>query len=260
MRKYYDKMHNRLVYVGVKSNPEMWEKRWEKVDLEKLFSSSLNCMENKTILDTTRKYLPAGARILEGGCGLGDKVFFLKQSGYEVVGVDYALQTVEKLRKLMPELEVRYGDLRQLSFPDSFFDGYWSFGVIEHLYDGYDQIAREMFRIIKPGGFLFMTVPAMSRLRRIKAAVGIYPRFNENEVDISSFYQFAYSLEEIRRTFCEFGFQFVERQGWAVYEGVRSEIPGTHLLMSFLCRFFERPTWDLLINYCNHMDLFVFRK
>jgi len=260
VKRYYDSDKKRLLYFGEEANPEMWEKTWEKQDLEKIFSRVLYSMEDKSILGTTRKYLPAGARILEGGCGLGDIVFILNQSGYEVIGVDYARASIEKVREFMPELDIRYGDLRELAFPDCFFDGYWSLGVIEHFYDGYDRIAREMFRILKKGGYLFMTVPAMSRLREIKAAVGIYPRFDGNEVDISRFYQFAYSSEEIRRNFCEFGFQFVERQGWAVYKGVRDEIPGTHFLMSFLCRFFAKLTWHLLIPYCNHMDLFVFRK
>lgn len=260
MKKYYDKMYNRLVYIGEKSDPEMWDKRWDEVDIEKLFSSSLHSMEDKTILYTTRKYLPEGSCILEGGCGLGDKVFLLKQSGYKVVGVDYATKTVKKLREIRSELDIRYGDLQQLEFPDNSFDGYWSFGVIEHFYGGYDRIISEMFRILKPGGHLFMTVPAMSYLRKIKAKIGIYPSFDENKVDISNFYQFAYSSEEIQKKFCGFGFQFIERQNWAVYEGVRSEIHGTHIIMSILCRFLERPTWHLLKNYCNHMDLFVFRK
>lgn len=260
MKRYYDSENVRLVYIGEEANPEMWDKRWEEENIEKLFFSQKSCMENKTILDTTSKYLPAGARILEGGCGLGDKVYFLKQSGYEVIGVDSAAKTVEKLHQFMPDLDIRYGDLLKLDFTDCYFDGYWSLGVVEHFYGGYDRIAREMSRILKPGGYLFMTVPAMSRLRRIKAAIGIYPRFNENEVDISSFYQFALSSEQIRSDFYEFGFQFVEKQGWAVCEGVRTEIYGTRLLMSLLRRFYERPTWHLLKNYCNHLDLFVFRK
>lgn len=260
MKRYYDSNKKRLVYIGEEATPEMWDKRWEEDDLDKLFFSLKSSMENKTVFETTSKYLPAGARILEGGCGLGDKVYLLKQSGFEVIGVDSAAKTVEKLHQFMPELDIRYGDLLQLNFPDCFFDGYWSLGVIEHFYNGYDPIAREMLRILKPGGYLFVTVPTMSPLRKLKASTGMYPSFKENEVDISRFYQFAYSSEEIQRNFCELGFQFVERQGWAVCEGVRTEIYGTRLLMGFLRRFCERPTWHLLKNYCNHMDLFVFRK
>lgn len=260
MKRYFDRDKNRLVYVGEEPKPGMWDERWEKVDLEKLYFPRSYSMEDKVVIDVTKKYLMEGARILEGGCGLGDKVYFLKQSGYNVTGVDNASKTVEKVHEFMPELDIRYGDLRQLDYPDNFFDGYWSFGVIEHFYDGYDHIVREMLRILKPGGYLFLTVPAMSAIRRMKAVAGFFPKFKEEQIDISSFYQFTFTPEEIQRSIGKFGFQFVERQGWAVYAGVRSEIPGTHILMSFLCRYFEKPTWRLLIGYCNHMDLFVFRK
>lgn len=260
MKRYYDSDKNRLVYIGQESNPEMWDDRWEKEDLIRLFSHNRNSMENEFILSITSKYLHDRARILEGGCGLGDKVFILMQSGYEVIGVDYAAKTVEKLNDFMPELDIRYGDLRQLSFPDHFFDAYWSFGVIEHSYDGPDQMVGEMFRVLKPMSYLFMTVPAMSRLRRMKAALGAYPGFNENSVDTSRFYQYAYDPEEIQRVFCGYGFELIEKQGWSVYKGVRDEIPGTHMVMSLLCRYLGKPTWHLLKNYCNHSCMYVFRK
>lgn len=260
MKRYYDGTKNRLVYVGEEATPEMWDKRWGEEDLEKLFFPSRYCMEDRIIVDTTRNYLSTGARILEGGCGLGEKVYFLTQAGFDVIGIDSAAKTVEKLHQFMPDLDIRYGDLMQLDFTDCYFDGYWSLGVVEHFYNGYGYIAREMYRILKPGGYLFMTVPAMSRLRKMKATIGIYPRFSENEVDISSFYQFVYDSEEVQKSFFNFGFQLVEKRGWAVREGVRSEITGSRLLIGFLLKFFEKPTWHLLKNYCNHMDLYVFRK
>ncbi len=238
----------------------MWDERWKKEDLLRLFSRSRNSLESELIRDMTAKYLPKRAKILEGGCGLGDKVFVLKQSGYEVIGVDYAVQTVGKLNKFMPELDIRYGDLRTLPFLGHVFDGYWSFGVIEHDYYGFQEIAREMFRVLKPGGFLFMTVPALSRLRRMKAAAGFYPAFREDSVDRSRFYQFAYSSEEIQELFKGHGFDLVEKQGWSVYKGVRDEVPGTHALMSLLFRYLGKLTWRLLKNYCNHSFLYTFRR
>lgn len=248
------------MYIGEESNSGLWDDRWEHEDLTKIFFPRSYSIEDRFVLDITREYLPIGARILEGGCGLGEKVFFLKRLGYEVIGVDYATKTVDKLNKFMPELDIRYGNLEKLDFPDCFFDGYWSFGVIEHYYNGYDRIAREMFRTLKPDGYLFMTVPAMSCIRKMKAFMGFYPGFDHNKIDATCFYQFAYSSEEIQQTFCEHGFRFVEKQGWAVYAGVRDEIPCSHFAISFLCRFFDNLAWRLLINYCNHMDLFVFRK
>jgi len=42
-----------------------------------------------------------------------------------------------------------------LKFPNNFFDGYWTLGVIEHFWEGYNQIIEEAKRVIKPGDIYF---------------------------------------------------------------------------------------------------------
>jgi SAM-dependent methyltransferase len=259
-QKYYDRLHRRLVYSGAAASPQMWDERWSEQDLQEKFFPPRYGMEEKVVLALTGRVLPRGSRVLEGGCGLGQMTFFLRQAGYDVVGVDFAERTVERVRRFMPDLDVRYGDLERLSFDDGSFDGYWSFGVIEHLYHGYERIAREMYRVLSPGGYLFMTVPALSALRRLKAACGLFPEFVPDGFDTSTFYQFAFSHQEIIETMGSYGFHLIERQGYNVYHGVRDEIPGTHLLMILLRQFLETPSWNLLSTWFNHMDLFLFRK
>lgn len=260
MKRYFDRQNNRLVYIGKPANQKMWEKRWQNENINKLFSPPAYSRTHKTILDITRKYLPAGSKILEGGCGLGNNVFFLKQSRYEVIGIDYASKTVHRVKEFMPEIDIRCGDVEHLDFPDCFFDGYWSLGVIEHFYKGYRKTAQEMHRVLKPGGYLFMTVPAISTLRKLKVKLGIFPNFDEKKTNISDFYQYAFTDKEIRTAFQDFGFDFVEKQSWNIYKGVSDEIPGSRFLMSFLCRFLYETTWFLLKNSCNHINLFVFQK
>ena len=48
-------------------------------------------------IDLTEKYLPKGATILEGGCGLCGKLIALQQAGFRVSGVDYAEDTVVRV-------------------------------------------------------------------------------------------------------------------------------------------------------------------
>ena len=60
----------------------------------------------------------------------------LEKSGFSTTGVDFAEKTV-KINALYPSLDIRLVDIRNMDFDDGFFDGYWSFGVIEHFYDGY---------------------------------------------------------------------------------------------------------------------------
>jgi len=146
--RYYDKKNNRLVYINNKATDEYWDEHWENDNFEKL----VRIKSNKFIETNTNKYLKKGDKILEGGCGRGQNVYLLQHIGYECIGLDYAKNTVELINKKIPEIDVRLGDVRKLDFEDNSFDGYWSLGVIEHFYNGYDDIANEIYRVLKLGG------------------------------------------------------------------------------------------------------------
>ena len=46
-----------------------------------------------------------------------------------------------------------------MSFPDNHFDAYLSLGVIEHWEEGPQQAIDEAYRVIKPGGYFFVSTP-----------------------------------------------------------------------------------------------------
>ena len=125
MIKYYSqKKSSILCYFDHKPGERYWDERWDSVDVQKVMK---NAHKNRYVTRISQKYLKGGAKILEGGCGLGQKLFALSKKGFDVVGIDNAEKTVEKMNKLYPELNIQKGDLRWLEFPDETFDGYWSF-------------------------------------------------------------------------------------------------------------------------------------
>lgn len=222
MKRFYDQKNNRLVYVGKASNPEYWNAHWDKNTIEKLYPKRIYPFDY--IVANTKKYLPAGSLILEGGCGTGQQVYKLQKSGYEVIGIDYAQKTVETVKQAKPELDIRYGDVRKLEFENNFFDGYWSFGVIEHFYKGYEKIMNEMHRVLKPGGYLFITFPYMSRLRKIKAKNNKYPIWEIQQHNIENFYQFALDKNKVITDFENIGFKLIKKQHLSGLKGLKDEI------------------------------------
>jgi SAM-dependent methyltransferase len=174
MEKYYDRENQRLVYINTAADAAYWDSHWSQFcsggDVRNYVS-----VVNRHVLKCTRRHVAPGSRILEGGCGRGQNVYTLHANGYDVYGVDFAPETVSRINNAIPELKVSLGDVRHLPFEEGFFDAYWSLGVIEHFYDGYDEVSREMRRVLRKGGYLFLTAPSMSRLRRLKAALGRYP-------------------------------------------------------------------------------------
>jgi SAM-dependent methyltransferase len=219
IERYFDQKHNRLVFIENKANAEFWNEKWDSYNFKRIIKSSA---KNRLLLKTTRKYLGTGSKILEGGCGLGGKVYCLNIHGYDVYGLDFAINAVKKIRRAFPELKVYVGDIRDLPFEDNYFDGYWSIGVIEHFYEGFLYISREMYRVIKPNGFLFLTFPSMSIIRRFKTRLGCYPIWNGQRK--KDFYQFALDPSAVQKEFELLGFTLKEKTGVDGLKGFKDEI------------------------------------
>jgi ubiquinone/menaquinone biosynthesis C-methylase UbiE len=99
-------------------------------------------------------------QILDVGCGNGACLRFLASLGATpefLHGVDLMEYRIEQARKLSP-LAIDYyaGDAQQLAFPDLRFDMVSQFTVFSSLHESglREKIAREMDRVLRPGGFL----------------------------------------------------------------------------------------------------------
>jgi len=62
--------------------------------------------KNSFIVKTTKAFLPKNSRIIDGGCGSGDKVYALQKHGFDAYDVDFAEETVKRINTCIPELNV----------------------------------------------------------------------------------------------------------------------------------------------------------
>lgn len=101
--------------------------------------------------------LPPGTTVLDVGCGIGGSSRILAQDyGFVVTGITISSQQVQRARQLTSnELDVNFqvDDAMALSFPDASFDIVWSIEAGPHMPDK-ATFARELMRVIKPGGVL----------------------------------------------------------------------------------------------------------
>ncbi len=229
--KYFDAKNQRLVYISRQATPEFWDECWDDDQFKKTVTSvsPLSFVHKKT-----KQYLPLGAAILEGGCGRGQYVYALKKWGYQAYGVDYAPETIKRIQDVFPELDVKEGDVRALPYETNFFDGYWSFGVIEHFYDGFEPIMKEMHRVVKPGGYVFVTFPYMSPLRRLKAKLKQYLYFEESLVDKTKFYQFALNAKNVRDRASNEGLILKELYPLDGIKGLKDEVGFLKPILQFI--------------------------
>ncbi len=254
---------DRLVYLDQKATPEFWDARWVAEGTPPPPSS------RREIIDVTGKYLPRGARVLEGGCGRADKVKALHDAGFDAVGVDFAADTVQRAKATYPDIDVRAGDVRSLEFPDGHFDGYWSFGVIEHFWTGYDAILAEAARVLRPNGLLFLTAPWFSPYRKWKADRKGYPAIDSlSPTEPESFYQFALTRREVSAQLQKHGFGLEHWRGRASAISMLDDMTALRRQIDWLLgsrgsiakRILRRLITQGMNAYCGHSFLAVSRR
>ena len=104
--------------------------------------------------------LAPGVALLEVGFGRGEFLRHCAERGARVSAIDYSPAALEIGRETLsafPEADLRVADCKDLPFASESFDRVYSGDVLEHqdFEDGVLML-REMKRVLKPGGFVFL--------------------------------------------------------------------------------------------------------
>ena len=152
-----------------------------------------------------------GKSVLEVACGRGGFSRLLASQGAFVHGADFSSSAIAIARERLaehPELAGRVtyvqADAQQLTFDSNSFDVVISCETIEHVPDPRSAV-REMFRVCKAGGTLFLTTPNYLNfmgLYELYAAVRHPSRRSSQPLDRR------YLFTQVRR--------FVSAAGWKI--------------------------------------------
>ncbi|MEU3573776.1 methyltransferase domain-containing protein [Kitasatospora sp. NPDC036755] len=121
-------------------------------------------------VDFSRFPLAPGDRVLDLGCGGGRHAFECYRRGANVIALDQNAEEIAEVRKWFAAMEQAgeapegasaaaiEGNALALPFEDEYFDKIIISEVMEHIPDD-KGVLDEMFRVLKPGGLLAVTVP-----------------------------------------------------------------------------------------------------
>lgn len=102
------------------------------------------------------KFLKQG-RLLDVGCGMGYFIDLARSKGWDVKGVEISDGAVEYAREKL-NLDVVRGSLKDANFDTEYFDVAVMWNVLDQMHNPRANL-KELNRILKKGGYLFIRVP-----------------------------------------------------------------------------------------------------
>ncbi len=186
-----------------------WTEVWKREGGPKAAIDKIPDKAEYRVMQPYVESLPKGARLLDGGCGLGDWSVYLTRQGYPTLGLDISRETIPKLKALFPDAEFVVGDIRETGLPAASFDGYFSWGTFEHFEEGLDRCVAEAWRVLKPGGYLFVSVPFDNLRHALRAAVD-RKRQAKPRPGCERFYQWRLTRAELRGLLAHGGFDVLD--------------------------------------------------
>jgi SAM-dependent methyltransferase len=97
--------------------------------------------------------------VLDLGCGTGLMLENLVREGYGVLGLDIRPEGLYAAHEAVPSMVLLQGEAACLPFKENSFAGVLLLDVLEHTDDA--LVMAEVQRVLRPGGLVVISVPAM---------------------------------------------------------------------------------------------------
>lgn len=134
------------------------KKGYDKVG-EKYTATRNEDLVEKKFLPEFAEYVPSGGKILDIGCGGGVPFTKYLSEKYKVTGIDISPNQITLARKNVPNSRFICMDMGNLDFEKDYFHGILAYYSIIHLpRDEHADLFKKMYRILKLGGIVLMTL------------------------------------------------------------------------------------------------------
>ena len=105
--------------------------------------------------------LPQAARVLDAGCGSGQKARFFQDRGFHVLGIDFSEKLLEIARQTAPASDFRLLDLRDIRTLSEEFEGVFAQASLLHIpKTETSSVIEGMVSRLVPRGLLYIAVKA----------------------------------------------------------------------------------------------------
>lgn len=182
-------------------------------------------------LEFIRDYVNDGDYVLDFGCGNGRLLELFKDKRIKYSGLDVSQELINLAQAKYPEHAFDFQKISgsdSLAFERDFFNAVYSIAVFHHIPGKKKRarLAKEIFRVTKPGGRVVITVWNLWREKyrqnitknRVRKIFGLSRldwndcliSFKNNEGKVFQRYHHAWTKDELKNVFSQAGF-FAER-------------------------------------------------
>jgi len=207
--------------MNYKDRYQKWEKvaRKYKIDNSRIATFELTVQNVLKLLKNKKEGLA-----LDIGCGFGYiDILLAKNTNFKIIAIDISDNALENTKKNIDKSEFRERiiiekeDVYKLSYPNNYFDVIFSFGYSSAA--SYEEVASEVARTLRPGGFLILDYINHHSLYKIFSLLEKYKKYRKNEL-------YSFNLKGIIKHFEKVGLSFVDRIYFNTYPPVlRNLIP-----------------------------------
>ncbi|MBI3342076.1 methyltransferase domain-containing protein [Candidatus Curtissbacteria bacterium] len=137
----------------------------------------------KLAAKTVENLISKKVKILDLGCGTGGTMkYFIKRGYRNIYGIDNSKYAISFCKKRGIK-NVRLGDVNKIPFEDKSFDAIICLDVLYHKGVDLEKAPKEIFRVLKEGGFLYSQEPAYDWLKsKHDEAIETGKRFTKSEI------------------------------------------------------------------------------
>jgi len=179
----------------------------EEIEYDKMFQVEDNYFwyrNLRAVIDTTLKpilnSLP-GNYVLDGGCGTGALLSYLKRfPQFHIFGLDYSLRALNFTSQRHVNTPLLQGSVSTLPYKSETFALITSMDVLQHEAVDQNKALAEFHRVLMPGGYLLMNLPANRHL------------FSSHDVAVKTVRR--YNRRQVTGLLRQYGFEIVRSTYW----------------------------------------------
>jgi SAM-dependent methyltransferase len=117
--------------------------------------------ENVRLLADFIELLSPKSRVLDAGCGAGIPIAKMLAEHFDVIGVDFSSEQIERAKRNVPNAHFFCQDMTELDFPDDSLDGICSYYAIIHIpREEHASLLTNFHRMLRAGGVALLCLGA----------------------------------------------------------------------------------------------------